>query len=249
MLIFNVYIKLFGYFCFKASYYLDIFSPQLNPMKKLVLPIFILLTCFVHAQNDNFNKFSLETSFGLSYPIAPTNFAGPIFDGVGISDFAGPKHFDIGARYMVSELYGFKLSYAYDRFQYDGSSLASSFYRMSLEAVFNVSELFNVRFNRRGTFQIQLHGGLGGTFATSKTSTSLDRIGNIILGVRPMFKISRGIALTTDLSYIVNFKQHYDYAGRSFYSATPEGLVGGYANFSVGLNFSLGDRSVHADFY
>ena len=52
-------------------------------MKKLVLPIFILLTCFVHAQNDNFNKFSLETSFGLNYPIAPTGFSKPIFDGVG----------------------------------------------------------------------------------------------------------------------------------------------------------------------
>ena len=73
-------------------------------MKKLVLPIFILLTCLVHAQNDNFNKFSLETSFGLNYPIAPTGFSKPIFDGVGIGESAGPKHFDIGARYMVSEL-------------------------------------------------------------------------------------------------------------------------------------------------
>ena len=218
-------------------------------MKNFFLATFILFTSFVFAQNDNFNKFSLETSFGLSYPIAPTSFSEPIFEGVGASDFAGPKHFDIGFRYMVSKLYGFKLSYAYDRFQYDGSSLASSFYRFGLEAVFNVSELFNVRFNRRGTFQVQLHGGLGGTFATSKTQTGIDRIGNLMLGIRPMFKLTRGLALTTDLSYIVNFKQHYDYAGRSFYSSEPEGLVGGFLNFSVGLNFNLGDRRVHADFY
>ena len=216
-------------------------------MKKLILPTLILFTSFVFAQNDNFNKFSLETAFGLSYPIAPSSFAKPIFEGVGVSEFAGPKHFDIGARYMVSALYGFKLSYAYDRFQYDGSSLASSFYRFGLEAVFNVSELFDIRFTRRGTFQIQLHGGLGGTFATSKTKTAVDRIGNIMLGVRPIFKLTKGLALTTDLSYILNFKQHYDYAGVIF--PKREGLTGGFLNFSVGLNFNLGDRSVHADFY
>ena len=121
---------------------------------------------------------------------------------------------------------------------------------MSLEAVFNVSELFNVRFNRRGTFQIQLHGGLGGTFATSKTNTKdIDRIGHLIIGVRPMLKLSDTFALTSDLSYLVNFKQHYDYAGNSFAGTNPEGLVGGYANFSVGINFYLGDKRVHADFY
>lgn len=218
-------------------------------MKNLIFSLLILCCFSAAAQNDNFNKFSLETSFGLSYPIAPSNFSSPVFDGVGVSDFAGPKHFDIGARYMISELYGFKLSYAYDRFQYDGSSLASSFYRFGLEAVFNVSELFNVQFNRRRTFQIQLHGGLGGTFATSKTQTGTDRIGNIIIGVRPMFKLTSNLALTTDLSYIVNFKQHYDYAGRSFYSTEPDGLIGGFSNVSVGLSFSLGERRVHADFY
>ena len=70
-----------------------------------------------------------------------------------------------------------------------------------------------------------------------------------MLGIRPIFKLTRGIALTTDLSYIVNFKQHYDYAGRTFNPTKPEGLVGGFLNFSVGLNFNLGDRGVHADFY
>jgi hypothetical protein len=218
-------------------------------MKFFFLATFFLFTTFVLAQNNNFNKFSIETSFGLSYPIVPTSFAKPLFEDLGTSDFASPKHFDIGARYMVSKLYGFKLSYAYDRFQYGGSGLASNFYRFGLEAVLNVSEIFNISFNRQRSFQIQLHGGLGGTFVTSKTATGLDRIGNIKLGVRPLFKLTRGIALTTDLSYIINFKQHYDYAGVSFSKTEPEGLVGGFLNFSVGLNFNLGERRVHADFY
>ena len=37
-----------------------------------------------------------------------------------------------------------------------------------------------------------------------------------MIGVRPIFKLTKGLALTTDLSYILNFKQHYDYAGNSF---------------------------------
>jgi len=35
----------------------------------------------------------------------------------------------------------------------------------------------------------------------------------------------------------------------AFYQGNREGLTGGFLNFSVGLNFNLGDRRVHADFY
>ncbi|MDB4280258.1 hypothetical protein N9863_01425 [Flavobacteriaceae bacterium] len=211
--------------------------------------ILILLTSFAHAQRNYSNKFSLETSFGLNYPIAPTNFATPIDGDPGIGEFAGPKHFDIGARYMISSLFGFKVSYGYDRFQYAGSNFATDFYRGSFEAVFNTTDLFDIYYNRRRTMQIQLHGGVGLSAALSQTDTETDNIVHLIFGVRPMFKLSDRFALTTDLSYLLNFKQDYGYSGVSFTDTLPRGFTGGYVNFSVGLNFYIGFRRDNADFY
>ena len=218
-------------------------------MKKAILVLLVLFTSFAHAQRDYFNKFSLETSFGLNYPIAPTNFAELIPGDPGVGEFAGPKHFDIGARYMFSSLMGIKVSYGYDRFQYAGSNLSTDFYRGSFEAVFNTTELFDVYYNRRRTMQIQLHGGVGFSLALSKTDTDTDVIGHIIFGVRPMFRLSDRFALTTDLSYLLNFKQDYGYSGVSFRDTLPDGFTGGYVNFSVGLNFYIGFRRDNGDFY
>jgi hypothetical protein len=217
-------------------------------MKALILPTLLFSTFFATAQSTNFNKFSIETSYGLNHPLAPVEILRS-YDGIDAADFSEFKHFDLGARYMVNSVYGVSLKYAYDRFQYDGSNLATSFYRIGAEAVINVTKLLNTSFNRRRTIEIQAHGGVGLSIVQSKANTGIDRIGNIIVGVRPMFKISNSIALTTDLSYIVNIRQHYDYGGESFFSSEPDGLTGGFINFSVGLNFYFGEKRFHADWY
>jgi hypothetical protein len=217
-------------------------------MKNSALVLFIFVTSFTIAQSTNFNKFSIETSYGINHPLAPKEILRS-FDGIDAADFSEFKHFDLGARYMVNSVYGVSLKFAYDRFQYDGSNLATSFYRVGAEAVVNVSKLLNTSFNRRRTVEIQAHGGVGLSLVQSKANPEIDRIGNIILGIRPMFKISNSIALTTDLSYIVNIRQHYGYGGESFFSSEPDGLTGGFINFSVGLNFYFGEKRFHADWY
>ena len=116
-------------------------------MKNLTLTLLIFCCFSAIAQNDNFNKFSIETSYGLNHPVSPKEIIRS-YDGIQAADFSEFKHFDLGARYMLSSVYGFSLKFAYDRFQYDGSNLATSFYRIGAETVVNLSKLLNEVFNR-----------------------------------------------------------------------------------------------------
>ena len=211
-------------------------------MKKLILFLVWMSTIVSFAQEKPYNKFSIEASYGLNHPLTPKDNSG--FD-VGL--FSEFKHFDLGGRYMIKPMYGAKLSYSYDRFQYKNTSeLAVTYHRISAEVVFNMAKVFNMSFNKARTFQIQTHTGFGITLAQPKSIDNYEKIGNFIIGVTPQVKITDRLAITTDLSYIVSFKQHYDYGG-ILIDPEYKGTSGSFINATVGLQFSLGDNKHHAD--
>ncbi len=213
-------------------------------MKKITLIAALLCVTFMYSQESKYNKFSLEAAYGLNHPISPKDNSG--FE---VNSFSEFKHFDIGGRYMVNSYYGFKLSYAYDRFQYANTSeLAVTYNRVGIDAVFSLSEIFNISFSRNRTFQIQAHTGVGITFAQPKSISNVEKIGSLSIGITPKYKISNRVALTTDLSYIVNFKQHYNYGG-ILIDPKYNSVTGGFINFTVGLNVYFGKRRDHADWY
>jgi len=221
-------------------------------MNKISIIAAMLCVTFAFSQNNKYNKFSIETAYGLNHPLSPKVNSGAgagVLDDLDAGDFSEFKHFDIGGRYMVNQLYGFKFSYAYDRFQYDATSLAINYNRVGVEAVINFDKLFNISFNRQRSFQIQAHTGVGITFAKPKRKGNTEKIGNLMIGITPLFKVTDRIAITTDLSYIVNFKQHYDYGGTNIDPNKKDSVTGGFVNFTIGLNFSIGDSRSHADWY
>ncbi len=211
-------------------------------MKKLALIAVCLCSIVAYSQEIQYNKFSIEASYGLNHPLTPTDNSG--FD---VGTFSEFKHFDLGGRYMINQMYGAKVSYAYDRFQHKSiSELAVTYHRISAEVVFNMAKVFNMTFNEAQTFQIQTHAGFGITFAQPKSIDNYERIGNFIIGVTPHVKITDRLAITTDLSYIVSFKQHYDYGG-ILIDPDYKGTSGSFVNFTVGLQVSLGEHECHAD--
>ncbi|MBE9490621.1 MAG: hypothetical protein IMY67_10035 [Bacteroidetes bacterium] len=213
-------------------------------MKKLALIVLCFSTIVAYTQEKKYNQFSIETSYGLNHPLTPKDNSG--FD-VGL--FSEFKHFDIGGRYMINQMYGAKLSYAYDRFQYKNTSeLAVTYHRISAEVVFNMAKVFNISFNKARTFQIQTHTGFGITLAQPKSIDNYERIGNFIIGLTPQVKITDRLAITTDLSYIVSFKQHYDYGG-ILIDPEYKGTSGSFINATIGLQVSLGEKKYHADWY
>jgi len=102
-------------------------------MNKISLIAAILCVTFAFSQDNHYNKFSIEVAYGLNHPLSPKVNSGTgagVLSDLDAGDFSEFKHFDIGGRYMINQLYGFKLSYAYDRFQYDATSLAINYNRI-----------------------------------------------------------------------------------------------------------------------
>ncbi len=212
-------------------------------MKKLSLIAALLCVTFVFSQNNHYNKISIEAAYGLNHPLSPDSRTG-----LDASDYSNFTHFDIGGRYMISQLYGVKLSYAYDRFQWEGSSLAINYNRIGAQIVFNLADVFKLKFSRQRNFQIQAHTGVGVTFAKPKRDFKSEKIGNFMIGITPVFKISDRISIPIDFSYIANFKQHYDFGG-TLVNANGDHVTGGFINFTVGINYTIGSDRDHADWH
>jgi OOP family OmpA-OmpF porin len=213
-------------------------------MKKAILSILFLCAVTAHAQEKNFNQFSIELSFGLNSPLSPSDNSG--YD---VGEFGGFRHFDIGGRYMFNRYYGVKMNFSYDKFQHkDLDELSVAYKKISAEFVLNVSQALNFYLTPERIIQIQTHSGFGITFAKPASISNNERIGNLIIGVNPQVKISERIAITTDFSYNFIFKQHFDYAG-NLINPDYEGVTGSFINFSLGLQFYLGKQSIHADWY
>ena len=213
-------------------------------MKKLVWIFFLILTFAGYSQEKNFNRFSFETAYGLSQPLSPNDNSG--YDA---GAFSGMRHFEMGLRYMINQDYGFKLGYAYDKFQHEYlTNLSVKYHKISGEMVFNLSHILDFHFNRKRNFQIQSHAGIGVTFARPSSIKNSEHIGNLIVGITPQVKLSNRIGLITDLSYNFIFKQHFDYSG-TLINPDYDSVTGSFLNLSVGLQFYLGQNDFHADWY
>jgi OOP family OmpA-OmpF porin len=213
-------------------------------MKKTTLIISFLCIFIAHSQDKNFNKFSIEASYGLNNPLSPGDNSG--YD---VSDFGGFSHFDVGGRYMFNQFYGVKLNFSYDKFQHkDFNDLHVKYSKVSAEFVLNLSQALNLYLTQQRNLSIQTHSGFGITFAKPSSITNKERIGNFIIGMTPQFKISERIGITTDFSYNFIFKQHFNYAGDLIHPDY-DSVTGSFINFSIGLQFYLGAETIHADWY
>lgn len=211
-------------------------------MKKIALLIFLLSAFVSYSQDGDYNRFSIEASYGLSQPLSPKNNSG-----YEAKTFSGFRHFELGGRYMLNQKYGVKLSYSFDKFQQkDHSDLSVTNHKIGAEMVFNLSHLLNFHFSMKRNFQIQTHTGFGITFSRPSSIDNTEHIGNLILGITPQVKISDRIALTTDLSYNYIFKQHYYYSG-VLIDPDYESVSGSFVNISLGVQFYLGRNELHAD--
>jgi OOP family OmpA-OmpF porin len=214
-------------------------------MKKLLLPILLISTYFLYAQEEEpfeYNKWSVEVAGGLHKPSRP--FAA----GYG-TDTPSFGQVSLGARYMFNNRVGLKLDFGFSTLQEDDNSLPfkSNYYRVSLQGVANVGSVLNFETwtNRIG---LLAHGGIG--YSRLSPKEPVDRNGkdqmlHAIIGLSPQIKLGNRVALTTDVSMIGNVRQDYTWDGTS--TARIRGFDGMVVNFSVGLTFYLGSHEKHAD--
>ncbi|MDX6181469.1 OmpA family protein [Flavobacterium sp. Fl-77] len=224
-------------------------------MKKKLASVSLLLLAFAaNAQNMTttttrttiekpaYNKWSLELNGGIN---KPTRTMTPGYATATLNPF----HADLGVRYMFNPKFGLKLDVGYDQFQErdETAPFESRSIRTSLQGVVNIGRALNFE-TWTNTIGILAHGGFGVSQLTSDNGfDGKDYMGNGILGLTGQLRLSDRVALTGDLTGIVNGRQNHNFDGMS---PTSTGSFDGVLlNASVGLTFYLGKNTKHADWY
>jgi len=222
--------------------------------KKFASVSLILLSFAASAQNvattsiqpsvdvPGYNKWSIELNGGVNKPMRTMS---PGYSTATLNPF----HADLGVRYMFSPTFGAKLDVGYDQFQErdDTRDFESRYVRTSLQGVINIGRALNFE-TWTNTIGILAHGGVGVSQISTETGYGgQDYMGHGILGLTGQIRLSNRIALTGDLTGIVNGRQNWNFDGMG---RTRTGSFDGVLlNASVGLTFYLGKNEKHADWY
>lgn len=209
---------------------------------KIALFALLILGFTSHAQglNGNFNQLSLEAAYGMSIP---SNYASSSLTN---DTFTSVTHFEGGLRYMVDQDWGIKGTLAFDQFTGNEANFGLKSFRMDAQAQYNLGKAMGLVLATRQTVGVYLHTGFGVTLNKSIYQNDFqDETMNYIIGITPLFKITERIALSTDLSYILNYNQDH------YFDGVPMGEKNttGQLTFSIGAVFYLGNARSHADWY
>ncbi|WP_395062188.1 OmpA family protein [Flavobacterium sp.] len=226
-------------------------------MKNTFLGVALLSCIFATAQDktkNEFNRWSIEVNAGNNKGVKPYSTGYYSSDPTVYFNFNGVKHYDIGTRYMVSPIFGFKIDIAFDIIDNQAGSGSLPFetkqYRFGLQGVANLARVFQFEsFTKR--FGLLAHTGV--QVAKLRPQTGINKgvsedNGGIIIGLTPQLRISKGIVITGDFSAVSNVRQHLNWDGQ--YAATDNNLSGLLYNTSLGLTFYVGNKDKkHADWY
>jgi OOP family OmpA-OmpF porin len=218
----------------------------------------VLSTFAQETENDtidrhNFNHWSVELNLGQNIPIKPFGngyyASKPTF-----FNFNGVGHYDIGVRYMFSNVFGLKFDAAYDKIEDQNGSGSLEFetkqYRLGIQGVINLGRVFRFETftNRIG---LLAHGGIQVSHLSPKMGVNsglTEQNGGIMYGLTPQYRISNWLLITSDFSGFNNFRQHFNWDGS--YSANENSLSGTIYTMSLGLTVYFGDKDKeHADWY
>jgi OOP family OmpA-OmpF porin len=222
--------------------------------KKLASVSLVLLSFAANAQNmattstqpsvdqPAYNRWSVELNGGVNKPVRSMT---PGYS----SETLGLFHTDLGVRYMFNPKFGLKLDVGYDQLQErnDTPEFDSKYYRASLQGVVNLGRALNFE-TWTNTFGLLAHGGFGvSQLSNDNGFDGKDYMAHGIMGLTGQVRLSNRVALTGDLTGIINGRQNHNFDGHGV--PVNSSLEGVLLNASVGLTFYLGKNEKHADWY
>jgi OmpA-OmpF porin, OOP family len=197
---------------------------------------------------DAYNKWSIEASVSQAKGIKPyetgyySSYPSKLLGGIQVNSFG------LGGRYMLSPKFGLKLSFNYDKFSNQEGSGSLPFettqIRGNFEGVVNAIRLFNVE-DSAGRFGLLLHGGIQVSRMKSNVYDLNELNGGLIVGFSPQFRVLKNLSLTSDVSLLNNFRQHFNWNGTN--SDPSNNLSGQMVSLSLGLSYSFGKEKIHGD--
>ncbi len=189
---------------------------------------------------QEYNKWSIELNGGVN---KPTRAMTPGYTTESLNFFHG----DLGVRYMFNPKFGLKLDVGYDQFKEkkDTPDFESRYVRASLQGVINVGRALNFE-TWTNTIGLLAHGGFGVSQISTETGFGgQDYMAHGIAGLTGQIRLSDRVALTGDLTGIINGRQNWNFDGMG--NTTTGSFDGILLNASVGLTFYLGKNQKHAD--
>ncbi|UTN05176.1 OmpA family protein [Flavobacterium bizetiae] len=213
-------------------------------MKKIVIILaFSLGFTSLHAQTENtsndYNKWSIELAGGFNKPQRPMS---DNYYTARVSPFTA----DLGVRYMMNNKFGLKADFGYNSFTDHGNSntFDSKYYRVDLQGVANLGRIMNFE-TWTNTIGLLGHAGIGVAQLENDDLHVKDRMGNFIAGFTGQIRLSNRLALTGDVTTIVNAFQDNTFDGAGLTNS--RGLSGLVFNGTVGVTVYLGKNTKHAD--
>ncbi|WP_194776099.1 OmpA family protein [Pararhodonellum marinum] len=222
-------------------------------MKKLLLSTLLVgALAFLSNAQDDFNKWSIDVNGGFNKPMAPMT---PGF----FSPSLRLGHADLGVRYMLNEKFGLKLDYGFGTFRSSNDAaqaaqFETSYNRLNIQGVANLGRIMSWETFTR-TFNVLGHFGAGWGSITPQRNQFQERDDNynFITGLTLQVKLGNRVALVGDVSTIINGRQDVAFDGASEITpATDNGYYGANGVWwtgTLGLNFYLGSKVTHADWY
>ena len=210
-------------------------------MKKMLLIGFLSIGSSLMAQT-NFNKVALDVEFGANKAIRRQ---GEVVKG-------GFPHIGLGARYNVSNLFGFKVGFSYDGFRNgkDGDAkLTSNYIKFDGQGTVNLGNLFNItQWNEAGKkINFLAHMGPGIAFNTSpQFEGRLDKTLTLTTGMMFMYKVNNKLAVWGDAANVINIQGDWAY-DMKLNTTAERGIDKVHMNVAVGASYYLGDMAEHAD--
>lgn len=214
-------------------------------MKKFTLVFLLMSTLMAFGQTTKptYNRWSID--FGIGGNTTLKDFT-PGYRGA-IANFGSAE---LGARFMFNSYFGIDLNYGWDRFTgRDGfPEFTTAMGRINFQGNVNLGNALNFH-EFTDWFTIMAHAGVGtGNFDSSSFTAPFgnDKVGSIIMGLSPMFKLGNKAAIVTDVSWITYGRRHhtFDYATVNPLATPFRGMTWTY---TIGLSWYLGGYDRHAD--
>lgn len=199
-------------------------------MKKIIFAL-LFATGLAHAQFSVDNQWFVEGGAGVALPLSVQSPSGDA------NGALAPIHAQGNVRYMFNDYVGVQGGLHFDQFKNNDKQVAD-LKLISLEVVYNLGELLDIPVTTRERIGLLFHTGVGyGTFS-SKFDNS-DRVGAILVGVKPYVKLNKHVSFFTDLAYKATLKQDVYFNGVPTTYPTPGKFTGSQLGLTVGVSVAI----------
>ncbi len=219
----------------------EIINPNYKfPFMKNTILLFVFTIIGFTSQAQISDNITFEASYGMSVPL---NFVSNVSN----ENFNSTSHFDGGIRYMFTRDLGVKGELAYDKYSGKAANYGMKTILVDAQLYYNLGRLSGLLYATNETVGLYAHAGFGVASNKSINNGMTDHAGTYIMGLSPLFKLSDAFALSTDISYKLNIKQHIHFDGTFFADPTVTNHDVSQFTVSIGAIYYLGGTKSHSD--